>query len=236
MLNSFHIEGTAALFFVRFDTADVMRLLRRQLFHQFGHGVFEEEPSSWWATIHFSHCFSSIREHRPQQTVLAVVEKPLEILKQRVFVLVHEAFDWVCHVASIVGHSEDLFILKFQLFHFLPELIKPDRLVLLIQVSAGVVSMRTQCFIQLFQEHLEMEFVKKSYSENGLTVSVTFPTVTQASSRTENIPVRGSSTNSQMILLLKYSIFVHLIPSLSYSSCSCFNTSSMNSCWSFSLQ
>ena len=61
-----------------------------------------------------------------------------------------------------MGYSEDLFILKFQLFHFLPELIKPDRLVLLIQVSAGVVSMRTQCFIQLFQEHLETEVLKKS--------------------------------------------------------------------------
>ena len=45
---------------------------------------------------------------------------------------------------------------------FLPELIKSNRLVLLIQVSAGVMSMRTQCFIQLFQEHLETEVLKKS--------------------------------------------------------------------------
>lgn len=44
-----------------------------------------------------------------------------------------------------------------------------------------------------------------------------------------------ASNKSQTILLLKYSIGVHLIPSLTYSSCSAFNVNSINICCNFSF-
>lgn len=58
------------------------------------------------------------------------------------------------------------------------------------------------------------------------TSSVTFPTLRQASSMIAIIPLWACSTKSQMIWLLKYSMFCQAIPSFRYSSCSCFRTNS----------
>lgn len=59
------------------------------------------------------------------------------------------------------------------------------------------------------------------------TSSVTFPTFRQASSIIANIPLCGCSTKSHITWLLKYSIACQAIPSLLYSSCSCFRTNSV---------
>lgn len=60
----------------------------------------------------------------------------------------------------------------------------------------------------------------------SLTSSVTLPTFRHASSVMAMMPLWDCSTRSQMIWLLKYSMVCHAMPSLLYSSCSCFNTSS----------
>ena len=139
-------------------------------------------------------------------------------------------------------------------------------------------------------EHLTLRLLKCWWLASFLLIesrnswSVTVPTIKHASSRRARMPIRGASTRSQIILLLKYSTCTHrrsnlmhkklsiksliaqklverqlemwiaiqkflyvmlhwtlltccqAMPSLWYSSCSCLSTSSINSCWSFSLQ
>lgn len=81
VFDAFHVEGRAALLFVRFDTADVVGLLAGQLSHQFGHGVLEQVAGSRWAPVDQVGRFGTVGEEDLQQGILTETNYYLFLLQ-----------------------------------------------------------------------------------------------------------------------------------------------------------
>ena len=108
MLYKFLIKQHWRLGIIGFDAPDVVRLLAVDDLHQGQHGVLEESPRRQRPLGGLGDVVSALRPHRLQILIAGVEQKPLEILEERVPVLLNEASHSVDHVASVVLDEEVL--------------------------------------------------------------------------------------------------------------------------------
>ena len=140
MLHQLPVKQHRRLGIIRFDAAHIVRLLGVDGLHQRQHRVLEQCPGSQGSLGGLGDVLCSLRPHHLQEAVLGVEQESLEVLEQRVSVLLNEPGDGVDHVPGVVLDQEVLAVAQ-QLVHG-------------VSPAGGVVLVRLQLPVHLLQQQL----------------------------------------------------------------------------------
>lgn len=193
-----------------------MRTLFRKICHQFCHRGSKLSGKRLWSPKDSSQTFN-FGEKLPDLAARRCGERCQEIWVESIPVSLEKSVDIVMYVACIMGNTK-VSMLQGLVFGGL-------------FLGVVVLMLCREPRVAFFQEGI----ISRVTGKIALLIEDANNTVWFCLNQvTYRLPVRN--IRKIPTLLLKNSTLCHSMPSRAYSSCSCFRTSSMNICWSFSLQ